>query len=74
MSDLFKVHLLNDEGVRRAHDIAESFDDLAQKLGVGGESTHNTPGAREKALVRTYLELACFYAKKAMAMQPENQK
>ena len=65
----FQVHLLNEDGIRKAQGLAKGFssflDDLEQ---VCGENS------REMAIVRTKLEEASFFAKKAMASLPENQK
>lgn len=65
----FQVHRLNEAGMAKAQDIAQGFDALLAKCGelAGGES-------REFSLVKTLLEQACFYAKKAMAMRTENQQ
>jgi hypothetical protein len=76
MSDLFKVHLLNELGIERAKGMATRFSELiewleqcAKPLGI-----NEVVAAREMAIVKTHLETACFFAKKAMAMNPENQK
>lgn len=61
MHDAFAVHTLTDEGKHKAQDIAEAFDGLLKKLGS------LVPDGREMAIVRTKLEEACFFAKKAMA-------
>jgi hypothetical protein len=67
--DEFKVHILNEPGVDKATEIAQTFsvclDVVEEKCGTEG---------REMALVRTHLQLASFYAKRAMASRPENQK
>lgn len=68
MHDLFKFHRLNPEGVKKAAAIAESFDTLLMTL----EPLCTDP--RLKAIVRTKLEEACFFAKKAMAVDPTNQE
>lgn len=57
----FAVHILNEEGKRKAQEIAHSFDDLLTRLEA------ICPEGRHLALVRTKLEEACFFAKKAMA-------
>ena len=64
----FQVHLLNDEGIAKANELATAFDDLLE----GVKSI--TPEGRELALVKTHLEIASFYAKKGMASDPKNQK
>lgn len=67
MDPLFQVHMLNEAGKGKAQAIASSFDtllsDLAKHCGTG----------REMAIVKTKLEEACFFAKKAMANQIDNQ-
>lgn len=65
----FAVHLLNDLGKDRAGLIAEEFTILLNHL----ELINGTSG-REMAIVRTKLEEAAFFAKKAMAVRPENQQ
>ena len=66
---MFEVHRLNEQGMRKARDIAEAFqqtlDEVEILVGKDG---------REMALVRTKMQEACFFAKRAMAMQPENQE
>lgn len=69
MDPLFQVHKLNEDGLAKATQLANSFDNcLMQVQGVIGSSP-----SRELALVRTHMELASFYAKKAMAINPANQ-
>lgn len=68
MDQLFAVHKLNDTGMVRAGLIAASFTELLKDL-----KQHCPEGTRTFALVRTHLEAACFYAKKAMAELPDNQ-
>jgi hypothetical protein len=70
MNALFRMHVLNEGGIGKACDIAELFDGLLSSL----EATIGGSGTRELSLVKTHLELACFYAKKAMAVQGLNQK
>ena len=65
---LFQVHMLNDEGKKKATEIAEAFDHCLVKL-MEVCPTDN----REFSIVKTKLEEACFFAKKAMANVPENQ-
>jgi len=65
----FDVHMLNDDGIAKARAIAETFsaalDALEAQCGADG---------REMAVVRTKLQEAAFFAKRAMAVRPENQK
>jgi len=65
-SNLFKVHMLNDQGKEKANFIAESFDGFVIYL------SKLCPESREFSIVKTKLEEACFFAKKAMAQQTEN--
>lgn len=65
----FAVHMLNTEGKEKAQHIAANFDALLNAL----ESLCGSDG-REMAIVKTKLEEACFFAKKAMASNPENQQ
>jgi len=57
----FAVHRLTEEGVEKARKIAEAFDELLTRLDA------LCPAGRELAIVRTKLEEASFFAKKAMA-------
>lgn len=64
MHEAFQVHILTDGGKTLATKIAESFDKL-----LGDLEFYCPKDSREMALVRTKLEEACFFAKKAMAKQ-----
>lgn len=66
MNKEFTVHMLTDQGKAKAKEIAEAFDTCLEKLLVV------CPPGRELAIVRTKLEEAAFFAKKAMASTPEN--
>jgi hypothetical protein len=65
----FAVHMLNETGKSRARTLADLFSDLLDNVEflVGSQG-------REIAIVRTKLEEASFFAKKAMASRPENQQ
>jgi hypothetical protein len=65
----FSVHRLNEEGLTKADVIATAFSHLLDHL----EEACGKDG-REMSLVRTKLQEAAFYAKRAMAVRPENQK
>jgi len=65
----FEVHLLNNEGIEKARHMAGLFSVFLDQL----EDITGTDG-REVAIVRTKLEEASFFAKKAMANRPENQQ
>lgn len=75
--DEFKVHELNEEGFKRARFLADLFSQLLNsveslaKCPIGADPA---PGGREMALVRTHMQLASFYAKRAVAMHPAHQK
>ncbi|MCU1338859.1 MAG: hypothetical protein JWO19_4440 [Bryobacterales bacterium] len=64
---LFKVHRLNDDGMKCAEEIAAAFNDCLSRL--SGMCTEG----REFSIVKTKLEEAAFFAKKAMANQPRYQ-
>jgi len=68
MSKLFQVHRLNSVGMAKAQSLAFNFEVLLDFI------ERNAPEGRELAIVRTKLEEASFFAKKAMAMQQENQE
>ena len=68
MKQYFKFHKLNNEGQIKALRIAELFDTLLCDLEV------ICPEGRVFAISITKLEEACFFAKKAMAFQKENQE
>lgn len=68
MNHEFAVHRLNDEGMKKAKLIAESFDGLAKTLSIVCND------GREMSICRTKLEEACFFAKKAMAIDLSNQQ
>jgi len=65
----FTVHMLNEQGKSKASYLAETFTRCLNDL----ESVCGATG-REMSIVRTKLEEACFFAKRAMASQPENQQ
>ena len=66
MNREFAVHMLNEDGKRKAKAIAEAFDRCLDDL------VRICPGGREMAICRTKLEEASFFAKKAMASDPSN--
>ncbi len=68
MNPLFAVHKLNEAGIQKARGLAESFDMLLKEI-----EPLCYPG-RELALAKTHLEQACIYAKKAIALDPNNQE
>jgi hypothetical protein len=80
----FQVHILNEDGIERAKQLAATFDaflEQLKKLCLHDQQKYggillagNAYNGREFAIVRTKLEEASFFAKKALAMLPENQK
>lgn len=62
----FQVHMLNSNGKSKATSIANVFNYCLTAL----ESY--CPSGREMSIVRTKLEEASFFAKKAMANDPSN--
>lgn len=73
-SPLFEVHILNDNGNAKAKGIARAFDSLLLTLNELCLGDSNGLPSREFSIVRTKLEEAAFFAKKAMASLPQNQK
>lgn len=67
VSPLFQFHKLNKGGIQKAVNIAETFDILLRDL------QRWCPDGREFSIVKTKLEEASFFAKKAMASAKENQ-
>lgn len=65
---LFKFHKLNAEGIAKAQYIQEVFSSTLRQLETA------IPTGREFSIVKTKLEEACFFAKKGMAVQKENQE
>jgi hypothetical protein len=66
MNKEFTFHLLNEQGKKKAMMIAEIFSEALDNLDI-----ICSPG-REFAITKTKLEEACFFAKKAMASDPDN--
>lgn len=66
----FEVHILNDDGLVKAKDIALLSSNFLTDL----EAIVGTSEGREMSIVRTKLEEVVFFAKKAMASIPEHQK
>lgn len=77
MNQEFQVHLLNVKGIEKAKAIGAAFDELLEKLFTITSQEDKTTApvrSREMSIVRLKLEEGCFFAKKAMANIPENQK
>ena len=61
MNKEFEVHILTDNGIGKAKEIAAVFDEALNLLKI------ICPEGREFSIVKTKLEEACFFAKKSMA-------
>lgn len=66
--DLYGFHKLNSDGQEKAVQIAKLFDDLTAQLQV------LCTESRAFSITKTKLEEACFFAKKAMAINLANQE
>ena len=66
----FQVHLLNQEGIDNAKILAKDFSTLLNEI----ISIVGTEQNREMSIVKTKLEEASFFAKKALANQTKYQK
>lgn len=74
--DEFAVHLLNDHGIKQAETLAEIFSyalTRAEELMPFVNSEENET-RRLRAMVVTHLQEALFFAKRAIAIDPKNQK
>lgn len=65
---LFEVHWLNEGGMKKAEDIARTFNRALWELKA------ICPAGREFAILCTKLEEAAFFAKKSMAKEISNQQ
>lgn len=69
---MFEVHKLNQRGLEKAQAIAEAFETCLKTLeSICLENDQTTGGHREMAITRTKLQEACFFAKRAMALNHE---
>ena len=73
MREEFQVHILNDAGIDKAKCLGEAFSEFLDKIESFIPQTPSQNG-REMALVKTKLQEASFFAKRAIAVLPENQK
>ena len=75
MDNLFAPHALNPTGISKLDYIHEHFQTLLSAIEVAAGS-QEAPfcNAREMAIVRTKLQEASFFAVRAAALVPENQK
>lgn len=63
----FHTFKLNTSGKHLTNRVAYAFDQTLNEVKAAGVE------ARYLALVQTHLEIACFFAKKGIATQPEHQ-
>lgn len=68
IKDEFRVHLLNEQGLAKAAKLAEAFSQFLET--VDGL----IPQSRERSIFVTKLQEASFFAKRALAVVPENQQ
>lgn len=68
MKNEFQAHMLNADGIAKATALAEAFSLLLEAV------EQFVPPGRERALVVTKLQEASFFAKRGIAVLPENQK
>lgn len=64
---MFEVHKLNDVGFAKARELQNLFEKFRNDV-----MEITSGGSRETSLFTTHLEIASFYAKRAMAMKPDN--
>lgn len=74
MANEFEVHLLNERGLNKADQIAKVLQIALDALRQICANDLKGTGAREMALVTTKMQEAGFFAKRAIALDPANQK
>ncbi len=74
VSPLFAAHRLTDSGLARCRQIADEFTELELTLMKLISPDNYRSTGREISLMKTKLEEAAFYCKKALAIQPQNQE
>lgn len=67
MRQEFQVHRLNEVGLQKAEMLGEAFSILLETVDA------LVPQGRERSLVVTKLQEASYWAKRAIAVQPDNQ-
>ena len=73
MREEFQVHQLNEQGLATATKVAEAFSRLMDELDELSPPSPIPAVNRERALIATKLQEACFRAKRSVAMRFENQ-
>lgn len=68
MRQEFQVHILNDDGIAKARVLGDLFSGLLTSI------EQMIPPGRDLAVVVTKLQEASFFAKRAVAADPANQK
>lgn len=63
MSDEFKVHRLNEEGLAKCDELARKFEALLAYIEM------LIPAGRERAIVTTKLQESSYFAKRGLALQ-----
>lgn len=71
LRDEFTVHQLNEHGLEEALIVAGLFSDFLRRL---EQHLPDQTQERERSLIITHLQEAAFWAKRAIAEQPVNQK
>lgn len=69
---MFEYKKLNEKGLEKVESITRMFEQALEIL-VREDYGIGIPEGRELSIVKTKLEEACFFAKKAVSSQPENQ-
>lgn len=67
INELFDVHMLNEDGKKKAVRLAEDFSELLERV------SEVVPAGRELSIVKTHLQEAAFWAKRGMAVDKANQ-
>lgn len=63
----FNVHMLNDKGRAEAEQLAKAYSALLDVI------DQLVPQSREKSVAITELQTSCFWAKRGIAVQKDNQ-
>jgi tRNA/tmRNA/rRNA uracil-C5-methylase (TrmA/RlmC/RlmD family) len=71
---LFTVHAMNEKGENKLIEVQDSFESLEEQLKEICETTETMENAkRSLAVVKTKLDEACMWAKKAIELQKRYQ-